>query len=73
MKRDKNIITGRKGAAWMAWYEIFIVSVGLSLDVFTYALSPGAIAFQTGQKADPENESCCSQDGRAVQCYLSEA
>ena len=22
----------------MAWYEIFIVSVGLSLDVFTYAL-----------------------------------
>ena len=27
----------------MAWYEIFIVSVGLSLDVFTYALYKGAM------------------------------
>ena len=27
----------------MAWYEILIVSVGLSLDVFTYALYKGAM------------------------------
>ena len=34
----------------MAWYEIFIVSVGLSLDVFTYALYKGAMLSRLDKK-----------------------
>lgn len=41
----------------MAWYEILIVSVGLSLDVFTYALYKGAMLSKLNKKADPENDS----------------
>ena len=34
----------------MAWYEILIVSVGLSLDVFTYALYKGAMLSKLDKK-----------------------
>ena len=34
----------------MAWYEIFIVSVGLSLDVFTYAVYKGAMLSRLDKK-----------------------
>ena len=34
----------------MAWYEIFIVSLGLSLDVFTYALYKGAMLSRLDKK-----------------------
>lgn len=34
----------------MAWYEILVVSVGLSLDVFTYALYKGAMLSRLDKK-----------------------
>ena len=34
----------------MAWYEILIVSVGLSLDVLTYALYKGAMLSKLDKK-----------------------
>lgn len=45
----KNTIK-EKGAVQMAWYEILFVSVGLSLDVFTYALYKGAMLSRLEKK-----------------------
>ena len=53
----------------MAWYEIFIVSVGLSLDVFTYALYKGAMLSRLDQKADPENDPAVQQDAERCNAF----
>ena len=37
----------------MAWYEILIVSVGLSLDVLTYALYKGAMLTSLDKGTQP--------------------